>query len=216
MANSFEFEATMRADTGKGAARRLRREGLLPAVIYGGDAEPVLVTLAHHKVLKNLENDAIYSHILTIKVDGKDETTILKDIHRHPSKPIVMHMDFLRINQDEAIRVNVPLHFMSEDIAEGVKKGGVVTHHLVDVEVSCLPAQLPEFIAVDVAELDLGDSLHLSDLVVPEGIEIVGLSQGDDHNAVVVAIQASRAAAADDEDDADTDTTGGEDTGESE
>ena len=216
MANNFEFEATMRADTGKGAARRLRREGLLPAVIYGGGAEPVLVTLTHHKVLKNLENDAIYSHILTVKVDGKDETTILKDIHRHPSKPIVMHMDFLRINQDEAIRVNVPLHFMSEDIAEGVKKGGVVTHHLVDVEVSCLPAQLPEFIAVDVAELDLGDSLHLSDLVVPEGIEIVALSQGDDHNAVVVAIQASRAAAADDEDDANTDAAEGEDTGESE
>jgi large subunit ribosomal protein L25 len=197
----------VRADTGKGAARRLRREGLLPAIIYGGDAEPVMVTLAHHKVLKNLESDAIYSHILTVKVDGKDETTILKGIHRHPSKPIIMHMDFLRINQNEAIRVHVPLHFMSEDISAGVKQGGVVTHHLVDVEVSCLPAQLPEFIAVDIAELDIGDSLHLSDLIVPEGIEIVALSQGDDHNAVVVAIQASRAAASEDDNDNAEETT---------
>jgi len=163
MANDFEFEATARADTGTKAARRLRHQGLLPAVIYGGDADPLMITLEHHKVIKHLENDAVYSHILTVNVDGKEETTILKDLHRHPSKSLIMHMDFLRINQKEAIRVNVPLHFMSEDISAGVKLGGVVTHHLVDVEVSCLPAHLPEFIAVDLANIGLGESVHLSD-----------------------------------------------------
>lgn len=211
MANDFEFEATARADTGTKAARRLRHQGLLPAVIYGGDADPLMVTLEHHKVVKHLENDAVYSHILTVKVDGKEEATILKDIHRHPSKPRIMHMDFLRINQNEAIRVNVPLHFMSEDISVGVKLGGVVTHHLVDVEVSCLPAHLPEFIAVDLANIDIGESVHLSDLVVPEGVEIVALSHGGDHNAVVAAVQLSRAGAADEDDVVESDDSAAED-----
>ena len=193
MVGSFVFEAELREKTGKGESRRLRHAGKVPAILYGG-ADPLGIVLDHHKVVKNLENEAVYSHVLTVKVAGKDEKAILKAMQRHPSRPIIMHMDFQRVSGDEKIRVHVPLHFINQDVSVGLKKGGIVTHNMVDVEVSCLPDRLPEYIEVDLRNVDIGQSLHLSDLSVPEGVEILALSHGSEHNLPVAAIHSGKAA----------------------
>ncbi len=192
MAGSYVFDAELRKDLGRGHSRRLRVEGKIPAVIYGGSAEPVGITLDHNKVNKALEDEATYSHILTLRIDGKDETAILKDMQRHPSRPIILHMDFQRVTESQKIKVHVPLHFLNQETSVGAKKGGVITHALVDVEVTCLPARLPEFIAIDMAKLDIGQSVHLSDIKVPPGVQIVELLHGEGHDQLVAAIQAPR------------------------
>lgn len=192
MVGSFEFDAELRVTTGKGDARRTRREGKVPAIVYGGGADPVQLNLNHNQVTKRLENEAVYSHILTLKFDGREEKAILKAMQRHPSRPIIMHMDFQRVSAEAKLRVHVPLHFVNQDISVGVKKGGVVTHALVEVEVDCLPQHLPEFIEVDLAGLDVGGSIHLSGLKVPNGVEIHALVQGADHDLLVAAIHATR------------------------
>ncbi|MBP1149511.1 MULTISPECIES: 50S ribosomal protein L25/general stress protein Ctc [unclassified Methylocaldum] len=194
MVGSFVFDAELRTNTGKGDARRLRRAGKVPAVLYGGNADPIGLVLEHNKVVKSLESEAVYSHVLTVKVSGREERAILKGLQRHPSKPIIMHMDFQRVSRGEKIRVHVPLHFVNQDISVGVKKGGVVTHNLVDVEVACTPDQLPEYIEVDLAHVDVGQSVHLSDLKVPEGVEILALAHGPEHDLPVAAIQSGKVA----------------------
>jgi len=190
MASSFEFEAELRANTGKGDARRLRHSGLIPAIIYGGSADPVSITLVHHKVEKALQNEAVYAHILDVKVNGTVEKVILKAMQRHPSRPIIMHMDFQRVSESDKVKVHVPLHFINEAVSVGVKKGGSVSHTAVEVEVSCLPQRLPEFIEVDLTNLDVGQSIHLSDLSIPAGVELVALAHGSDLN--IVTIHAAR------------------------
>jgi large subunit ribosomal protein L25 len=192
MAGSFVFDAELRANLGRGNARRLRQAGKVPAIIYGGGQDPVGLVLEHHKVIKSLENEAVYSHLLTINVGGKQETAILKDLQRHPAKPVVMHMDFQRVSAAEKIRVHVPLHFINQETSVGAKKGGVVTHNLVDVEIVCLPDRLPEFLEVDIAQVDVGESVHLSDLKVPEGVELVALLHGPEHDLPVAVIQPGR------------------------
>lgn len=194
MASSFVFEAESRKELGRGHSRRVRQVGRVPAILYGGDAEPVGLTLDHNKVLKALENDATYSHILTLRFDGKEETAILKDLQRHPSRPIIMHMDFQRVSESHKVKVHVPIHFLNQETSAGAKKGGVITHNLVDVEVVCLPARLPEFIEVDMVKVEVGQSVHLSDLKLPPGVEIVELLHGPEHDQVVAAIQAGRVA----------------------
>jgi len=195
MAGSFVFEAQVRSELGRGHSRRLRQVGKVPAVLYGGGTDPIGLVLDHNKVLKALENEATFSHILTLRFDDKEETAILKDLQRHPSLPIIMHMDFQRVNESQKIRVHVPIHFLNQETSVGAKKGGVVTHNLVDIEVSCLPMHLPEFIEVDMAKVDLGDSVHLSDIKLPPGVAIVELLHGPDHDQIVAAIQAGRVAA---------------------
>ena len=190
MVGSFDFEAEARTGTGKGDARRTRRQGKIPAIVYGAGQAPVKLNLVHHKVLKALENDAVYSHVLTIKYGDQEEKAILKALERHPSKPIIMHMDFLRVNEKEKLRVHVPLHFTNQEVSVGVKRGGVVGHNLVEVEVECVPQDLPEFIEVDLLQVDLGGLVHLSDLKVPKGVEIVDLTHGDDR--VVAGIHGTR------------------------
>ncbi len=197
MASSFVFEAESRKDLGRGFARRMRVAGRVPAILYGGSAEPVGLSLDHNKVLKALENDATYSHILTLRFDGKEETAILKDLQRHPSRPVIMHMDFQRVSESQKIRVHVPIHFINQETSVGAKKGGVITHSLVDVEVTCLPSRLPEYIEVDMAKMDVGQSVHLSDLKLPGGVEIVELLHGPEHDQVVAAIEHARTAAED-------------------
>lgn len=192
MAGSYVFDAELRKDLGRGHSRRLRVEGKIPAVLYGGTGEPVGITLDHNKVNKALEDEATYSHILTLRIDGKDETAILKDMQRHPSRPIILHMDFQRVTESQKIKVHVPLHFLNQETSVGAKKGGVITHAMVDVEVTCLPARLPEFIAIDMAKLDIGQSVHLSDIKVPPGVQIVELLHGEGHDQLVAAIQAPR------------------------
>lgn len=192
MVNAFEFVADLRERSGKSVARNLRRQGKVPAVIYGGGAEAQMLALSHNQVLKNLEQEAVYSHILDVKVGGVTQKAILKAIQRHPFKPQIMHIDFQRVAETEKVRVHVPLHFINEAVSLGVKQGGVVTRSLIEVEVSCLPANLPEFIEVDLASLDVGQTLHLSDLKLPAGVELVALSHGPEHDLPVVSIVAMK------------------------
>ncbi|MFK7816552.1 MAG: 50S ribosomal protein L25/general stress protein Ctc [Gammaproteobacteria bacterium] len=196
MSVDFTLNAELRneQELGKAFSRRLRNTGKVPAVMYGGGEEPVSIMFDHNKLMHSLEQEAIYSHILTIDVAGKSQRAILRDLQRHPYKPTILHMDLLRVREDVAINVHVPLHFLNEDTCPGVKlDGGVVSHNIVEVEISCLPKDLPEFIEVDVAELKLNDSLHLSDIKVPDGVTIVELAHGEDHDHVVVSIHVKRA-----------------------
>ena len=197
MSTGFELVAEARADLGKAAVRRMRKNNKVPAVIYGAGADPVSISILHDKLLHSLENEAFFSHILSIDVAGKKEKAVLKDLQRHPSKPIVLHADFLRVDMAEKLRLHVPLHFLGEEVAPGSKAGGVTTHHMVDVEVECLPGSLPEYIGVDISALELGQSLHLSDIQLPEGVEIPLLAQGEDHDNQVVSIQVNRVSNAD-------------------
>jgi large subunit ribosomal protein L25 len=194
MTSIFEFNATVRTEKGTGDARRLRKAGKVPAVLYGGGGEPQMLTLEHHKVVRSLEDEAVYSHILQLNIDGKAEDVILKAIQRHPSKPFITHLDMLRVNKNEKLRVHVPLHFMNEEGCPGVKQGGVAMRDMVEVEVSCLPADLPEFIEVDLSAIELGGSVHLTDLKLPAGVEIVELMHGEDHDLPVMTVKAMRVA----------------------
>ena len=188
----FELEAESRSDMGKGASRRLRRDGKVPAVIYGGGEDPQSITLVHSEILKRLDHEAFYSHILTVNVDGKPGNAVLRDMQRHPAKPIIMHMDFQRVDENKPIRVHVPLHFIGEDVAPGAKAGGLITHELIEVALDVLPRNLPEFIEVDVSALEVGESLHLSDLPLPEGGSLVELARGEGHDLPVVSIHVRR------------------------
>ncbi|HEC15396.1 MAG TPA: 50S ribosomal protein L25/general stress protein Ctc [Sedimenticola sp.] len=199
MSNSFEFKAELRDDTGKGASRRLRRAGLVPGIIYGAHRDPTMITLRHNELLQSLENEAFYSHILSIQVGRKKEKVVLKDLQRHPSKPFVLHADFQRISEKEKIRMHVPLHFINEKASPGIKAGGRVSHNLTDVEISCLPKDLPEYIEVDMSGMDVGQSIHLSELALPKGLEIPALAQGAAQDMVVVSIHSGHVAAAEGE-----------------
>ena len=195
MSDKFDLIAELREDQGKGASRRLRHQGKVPAIIYGAGRPPRSLAFDQNKVLLQLENESFYSSVLNIKVGNKSQAAILKDLQRHPAKPIIMHMDFQRIVDDVEIRMNVPLHFVGEDVAPGVKQsGGKVLHLMNDVEVACLPKYLPEYLEVDVSALELDDMLHLSDIKLPEGVEIPELAQGEDRDQAIVAIHIIKAA----------------------
>ncbi len=192
MSNVFEFVAECRDRSGTTAARGVRREGKVPAIIYGGHTAPQKLVLSHNEVVKHLEHEAVYSHVLDVTIDGKTEKAILKGVQRNPARFQILHLDFLRVSMSEAIKVHVPLHFINENTSVGGKKGGVATHSMVDVEVTCLPSVLPEFIEVDLAKLDVGESIHLSDLKMPAGVEVVALHQGPEHDLPVVSMMSSK------------------------
>jgi large subunit ribosomal protein L25 len=194
MAVSFELNAEPRNNTGKGASRRLRHAGRVPAILYGGKVQPQALTLDHNEVLRSLDHEAFYSHILTVNIGGTGTHAVLRDLQRHPSKPYILHVDLQRVTATEKLRMHVPLHFLGEDIAPGVKLGGgMVMHELIEVEVECLPQDLPEYLEVDVSGLEVGDALHLSDLKVPPGLTLTDLARGADHDLAVVSIHARRA-----------------------
>jgi large subunit ribosomal protein L25 len=193
MSNVFEFVAETRTGNGKTAARAMRRGGNVPAVVYG-HGEPQMLSLNHNEVVKHLAHEEVYSHILDLTIDGKTEKAILKGVQRHPAKVRVLHLDFLRINLNDRIKVHVPLHFINEHSGVGGKKGGVAAHTMTNVEVFCLPAYLPEFITVDLANLDVGHSIHLSELKMPANVQIVELTHGADHDLAVVSMQAAKVA----------------------
>ena len=182
MAAMFELEATTRTTHGKAETRRLRRlENRVPAIIYGAGKDSESVSLDHNAVQTALKNEAFYSHILTVKVDGKPQKTVLKDLQRHPFKSKIMHMDFLRISATEKLTMQVPLHFKGEDVAPGVKQeSGEISHIMNEVEIKCLPSDLPEFIEADLSQLKLNESLTLSQLSLPKGVELVALEHGND------------------------------------
>lgn len=195
MSNEFTLAAEKRSDIGKGASRRLRREAnRAPAVIYGADKAPESITVLQKDILKSLENEAFYSHILTLDVAGEKQEVILKDLQRHPAKDFILHADFLRISADHKITTHVPLHFINEDKCAGVKKGGAITHSAVEVAVRCLPADLPEFIEVDMTGIELGQIIHLSDLKLAKSVELVELAHGESHDQAIANVQMPRGA----------------------
>ena len=198
-AEDFALDAQIREDAGKGASRRLRRQALVPAIVYGGKKEPQNITLENRELIKHLEHEAFYSHIITLNVAGKTEDVILKDLQRHPAKAEVLHADFLRVSKDQKLTTKAPLHFINEDICKGVKlQGGVIAHSMTELEISCLPADLPEYIEVDLAEVELGQIVHISDLQLPSGVESVALAHGADHDLPVAAVNKPKGAAVDD------------------
>jgi large subunit ribosomal protein L25 len=188
----FTLNAQVRSDLGKGASRRLRRNAsLVPAVIYGGDKAPLSISILAKELAKLLENEASFSHVLSLNVDGQNESVLIKALQRHPSKGFVLHADFVRVVAGHKLSAHVPLHFINQEGSVGVKQqGGEVSHTLVEVEVSCQPQDLPEFIEVDMAKVEVGQTLHLSDLKLPKGVELVALAHGND--LAVANIHASR------------------------
>ena len=199
MSESITLTATIRTDVGKGASRRLRRlEDKVPAIIYGGDTAPQKLTLSGNEILKASQIEAFYSQILNISVDGTVESALIRDLQRNPASGRVQHIDFQRVSADKEVNVNVPLHFINEDACVGVKmSGGTLTHNLTEVEIICLPANLPEFIEVDMLEIEAGSSVHLSDLVLPEGVTVVALAFGADRDIPVASVTARRGASDD-------------------
>jgi large subunit ribosomal protein L25 len=190
MSKKFVIEASSRADLGKGASRRLRRlNDAIPAIIFGGDKAPASISLDHGKLLHTVENEAFFTSILTLNVDGVPENVIIKDLQRHPAKPRILHADFQRVSADHVLHVKVPLHFINEATALGVKQGGgKVQHQMTELEISCLPKDLPEFIEVDVKNLNVGDTLHIADLTLPAGVTSIALTHGESGNLAVVSI----------------------------
>ncbi|MFU8784765.1 50S ribosomal protein L25/general stress protein Ctc [Aliidiomarina sp.] len=188
---NYEFKAEIRSDMGKGASRRLRRQGSVPAILYGGKDEAVSLTLDHDKIINAADHEGFYSHILTLHIDGKKHQAILKDLQRHPFKPKITHLDFQRVSAKEELHTNLPIHFLGE---EAVKKaGGVVVHQLNDVEIACLPKDLPEFIEIDVSGLEIGDNIHLSQITAPKGVTFIELTRGEDHDPVLVTVSKPKA-----------------------
>jgi large subunit ribosomal protein L25 len=213
MSQEFVIEAFPRGDQGRGASRRLRREEKkIPAIIYGGNKDATSISIWHNELKKALENEAFFSHILTIELDGKKESVILKDLQRHPYKALLTHADFLRVDKDHEIHVNVPLHFINEETAPAIKLHGGVAHHQInEVEVICLPQDLPEYIEVDMSGVEMDEVIHLSDLKLAKGVRIAALAQGEDYDLPVVAIHKPRAAKLEDTEEGEEDDAGEED-----
>lgn len=204
MSDDITVNATSRSVFGKGASRRLRRDNVVPAVVYGDSKEPQAVQLKHNEVTKHLENEAFYSQLLSLSVDGGEPVrALLKDVQRHPYKQQILHMDFVRVVAGAELQVSVPLHFINEDVCAGVKTGGgIISHNENEVLVACRPRDIPEGIDVDMAELDIGGSIHLSQLVMPEGVRLVDLNEaGDDSDRIVAAVNAPRVEAEPSDDD---------------
>ena len=197
MSEDFKLDATARNDLGKGASRRLRRLAKqVPAVIYGGNVAPISVSVSENELMKHLEHEAFYSHIISLNVDGAAQDVILKDVQRHPSKPVVLHLDFLRIDKSTKVHTHVPLHFINEAGSKGVKiQGGKVVHNLTQLDIICFPHQLPEFIEVDLADAEVGTIIHISDLKLPAGVVSADLQKGADHDLAVATVQKPKGAA---------------------
>ena len=193
MATNHNITATSRKVEGKGASRRLRHSGQVPAIVYGAHQEPQNIQVEHNHLWLASQNEWFYSAILELSVDGKTEKVLLRDMQRHPFKQQILHLDFLRVSENEALRAKVPLHFVNQEVSPAGKTAGVVvTHELNEVEVSCLPRDLPEFISVDLSALTVGDIVHLSQIVLPAGVTIPALAHGKEHDLAIVIAKHAR------------------------
>jgi len=188
MAKEVDLIAELREDSGKGASRRLRRTGKVPAILYGAGKAPTPVTFDNNQLIKKMEQEAFFSSVLTVKVGSKSQQAILKDVQTHPAKRMVLHLDLQLIVADEKIRMTVPVHFMNEDAAPGVKEGGSISHMMTEVEVTCFPADLPEYLELDIGELELDQLRRLSDIPLPSGVEIPELALENDRDVVSIHI----------------------------
>ena len=195
MSIDFSIDAEPRTDEGKGASRRLRHSGRVPAILYGGDTQPQSISLDQNRIFHDLAEEAFYSHILSLKLEGKTQKVILRDVQRHPAKPIILHVDFQRVDDKQTLNIHVPLHFIGDDVCPGVKlEGGQVSHQIIEVEITCLPKNIPEFIEVDVSELKIGDAVHLTDLKLSEGVTLTALTHGEGHDQQVANCHATKVA----------------------
>jgi large subunit ribosomal protein L25 len=211
MSETFEVVAEHRTDGGKGASRRLRREGRVPGIVYGGHRDPQPISVVHNQLVRQLDEEAFYSSLLDLKLDGETTQVVLKDLQRHPAKPFIMHVDFQRVSAQDKLRMSVPLHFENEATAVGVKKGGVVSHNLTELEITCLPKDLPEYIVVDMAAMEIGDIIQAGDLRLPDGVE---LTHAVEPETPVVMIHAGYGGAAEEgEGEAGEGAAGGEEEG---
>ena len=200
MTDLFTLEAEVRTDLGKGASRRLRHAGKVPAVLYGANKEAVSLTLNHNKLFQAQGFEAFYSHVLTLNIGKEKVEVLVKDMQRHAFRPLVMHLDFLRVDANKALHTHIPLHFINEDKADSIKlNGGHAEHHMIDVEISCLPADLPEFIEVDLEKVEIGQTIHLTDLVLPKGVSLLELNKGETHDLAVVTVKLAKGPKADDD-----------------
>jgi large subunit ribosomal protein L25 len=202
MSEQMAIAATVRSDLGKGASRRLRRSvDHIPAIIYGAGKDPIPLTIIRKDLEKALENEAFFSQVIDVNVDGDVQPAILKDLQRHPARNSVMHADFLRVDAKVAIKVNVPLHFINEEKCHGVKiEGGIIEHLLTELEVLCLPGLIPEYIEVYMLNVTTSDIIHISDLTLPEGVVSTALELGEDHDMAVTSVSAKRGGSDEDED----------------
>ncbi len=191
--NEFELNAEARTDVGKGASRRLRRAGKVPGIVYGTGKEVTMISLNHNAIMHNLDHEAFYSHILTLKVGDDSEKVVLKDLQRHPYKRVLLHIDLLRIDANETLNMRVPLHYINEEKCAGVKNdGGVISHLISELEIVCLPKDLPEYIEVDMLEVNVGDTVHLTELKLPEGVQIYDLLHGQEEDQPVASVHLPR------------------------
>jgi large subunit ribosomal protein L25 len=192
---SIELNAELRTDMGKGASRRLRRANKLPAIVYGAGKDPENLTLEQKDVQHQLQFETFYTQVLELSVDGKKQDVLLRDLQHHPYKLDILHIDFQRVEAKKEVHVNVPLHFINEDVAPGVKQeGGAISHVVTEVEIVCLPKDIPEFIEVDLGEMHMGDILHVSDLRMPAGVEVLALKQGEEHDTAIASIHVRKGA----------------------
>lgn len=197
MSNDFNLNAVARDSQGKGASRRLRHANLVPAIIYGGEKAPQTISIAFKDLVKVLENEAFYSHVVNLTVDGQAQSVILKALQRHPAKNFPLHADFLRVDATHSINVRVPLHFINQENAIGVKQqGGIVSIIASDVEVATLPGDLPEFLEVDLSNVELGQVVHLSDIQLPAGVTLVHVEKGSSNDHAIANIHAPAGGAA--------------------
>ncbi|MCH9769738.1 MAG: 50S ribosomal protein L25/general stress protein Ctc [Gammaproteobacteria bacterium] len=194
---SFELTATNRNQYGKANARRIRHLDQVPAIIYGAGKDPHTIALNHNEILHALENEAFYSHILTLNIDGSSEQVVLKDLQRHSTKPRIQHVDFLRIKAKEKLTMMVPIHFPGEEDAPGVKAGGVVSKLINEIEVRCLPANLPEFLELDISQLEMNQSLHISQIKLPPNVELTIAELDEEHDQAVVNVHEPKVTKAD-------------------
>jgi len=196
MSTKFVLNGEVRKEMGKGAARRMRKADKIPGVIYGAGSDPVSLTFSHKDVAYQLENEAFYSNVLTINIGNDKQQAVLKDLQRHPHKARILHLDLLRVSETEKLTMQVPLHFIGEEMAPGVKEsGGLISHQMANVEIRCLAKDLPQFLEVDMSHLGINESTHLSDIKLPEGVEIYALTHGEDHNLPVANIHMPKAVA---------------------
>ncbi|MEE4279047.1 MAG: 50S ribosomal protein L25/general stress protein Ctc [Halieaceae bacterium] len=194
MSQKLAIDAKLRSDLGKGASRRLRRNAdHIPAIIYGAGKDPAPLTLIRKDLEKALENEAFFSQVIDVNVEGDIQPAILKDLQRHPAKDRVMHADFMRIDAKVKLKVSIPLHFINEETCHGVKiEGGVIEHLMNEIEVQCLPGNIPEYIEVDMKDVTTSDIIHISDLKLPEGVVSTALELGEDHDMAVASVSLPR------------------------
>ncbi|WPL16710.1 General stress protein CTC [Thiorhodovibrio winogradskyi] len=192
MSETMQISAQARTDVGKGASRRLRRQGQVPGILYGGDKAPQMFTMPHSELVKSAAQESFYSTLLDLELAGEHLQVVLKDLQRHPAKPFILHVDFQRVSKGEKLRMTVPIHFENETICKGIKLGGQASHNLTELDILCLPQDLPEYIAVNMADMEIGQTLHVSEILLPKGVE---LDSSVDADAPVVVVHTTHVAA---------------------